>query len=208
MVYLSKYGTERDVEIPTLFEFLKDKKDIKEALDVGCSHGFYLEELAGLVKELHGVDLEKDPDIDKHLKKYFVGDVLNLKMKKYCLVTSLSVVEHYGVKHEVGEDFREKQEALVKRIGELAKRFVYITFPFGVEMIIEGSHTVIDLKQLNRFRRALKGFKIELEYYTNIEPPEGQAWYKIGQKEAEKINHDARVGPRCFCILKGVKSGV
>lgn len=205
MDFPDKYQSERNVEIPLLLDFVKSRPDIKRALDVGCSHALYAKELSEAVPHLDGIDLVLDHDVNQYFKKFFVGDVLNLKLKLYDLVSCVSTLEHYGVKHETGDDYEAKQEALVKRLGSLAKKYVYITIPYGQPQHVLGTHSITGNKTLAKFRKALVGFKTTVEFYSKAFPENQGQWVQVPQKKADSVVYTPGGYVTCLCIIKAVK---
>jgi len=207
MDFQVKYKNERDVEIPLLIDFIGKHKDIKKALDVGCYGALYLEKVKKIVKVLDGIDFISGNAVSHHLNTYYHGDVLERDLSLYDLVISISVIEHYGIKQKPTANYQDKQIELVKRIGELSKKYIFLTFPYGLPQQHENEFTQIDKEQLKRFEQILKDFKLIKTFYFNNNPPLGNPYVKIAQVVANNMEYVRTLGVRCICVLEGCKYG-
>lgn len=208
MEFEVKYKNERDVEIPLLISFIKAHPDIKKALDVGCAGSLYVSQLREYLAFYDGIDLEADGRVAKALDHYFVGDVLDHEHGPYDLVFAISVVEHYGVKQKPTINYQDKQIELVKRIGELSEKYIFLTFPFGELGLIEGEFAIVDDVLLAMFWDVLSEYTLETEFYFNMNPQSGAKWAKTTLALASVVKHNPDLGVRCICVLKGVRDEV
>jgi 2-polyprenyl-3-methyl-5-hydroxy-6-metoxy-1,4-benzoquinol methylase len=71
----------------------------RSALDVGCGEGMLTRELASIVPQVHGIDLDV-PSIELARKyggdniTYVVGDVLSARLPTYDVVASVATLHH------------------------------------------------------------------------------------------------------------------
>lgn len=199
-----RYGNERDVEIPLLVNFVTARSAyIESTLDIGCHGSSYAEEVSQLVPMYDGIDFVVDPTVFRFFNRYFQGDVLSVDLEPYDLVTAISVIEHYGIKQEPSTAFRAKQRELVTRIGQLSKKYIFLSFPYGVAQQHENEFANIDKEQLERFERILKDFGLTKTFYYNLKPDPGSHWVRIVQAAADNIEYVRTLGTRCVCVLEG-----
>jgi hypothetical protein len=197
------YNSERDIEIPKLFEFLDRHSDeIEEVLDVGCAGSQYLEELKKKGKIVYGVDFIYGEKEDEILEDYTIGDFLDIRFKPYDLVICLSTLEHYGVKQNPDFDYTKLQLLFFKKLVSTAKKFLFVTFPYGVPGGHGGEFQNIPHSLLSMFLRVLGNAKYKLSFYYNDFPQTGSGWLEISQKEADIIPYYSTIGVQCVCILE------
>jgi len=208
MDFKIEYQNERDVEIPLLINFIKSHKDILSVLDVGCARAFYLEYLKGLVDKLDGIDFEEDENAVCFLDHFFQGDFMGGNFEKYDLVSSVSVIEHYGVKQIPVENYQDKQVELVKKIGRTSLKYIFLSFPYGQLTVAPGKFSIVDDVLLSMFGDVLDEFKPIPEFYFNNNPQAGKEWYQVEQAFADSQEYNERLGVCCICVLKGVKKNV
>lgn len=204
-----RYCNERDVEILLLLNFVDaHSTDIESALDIGCCGSVYALRISQLVPVYDGIDFAIDQAIVPLLDHYFQGDVLTVALEPYDLVSAVSVIEHYGVKQEPSIDFRSKQQELVARAGRLAKKYIFLSFPYGLPGMHENEFANIDEEQLKRFERILEDFRLTETFYFNDNPTLGSHWAEIVQAVASGIEYVRTLGTRCVCILEGRMRGL
>lgn len=208
MEFKVKYKNERDIEIPLLIDFIKKHPDVEKVLDVGCARSLYIPLVKNLTRLLDCVDFERDEKLAPIFDNYFFGDATEVRLGQYDLVSAISVVEHYGVKQKPVLNYQDRQIALVEKIGQTAKKYVFLTFPYGELALIEGEFAVVDDVLLSMFEDVLDDFKLTKEFYFNINPQSGAKWIKTTPALASVVKHDPDLGVRCICILKGVRDEV
>lgn len=208
MDFKTKYGNERDVEIPRLLDFIRAHKDIKKVLDVGCARSFYIPLIKKMGKDVSCIDFEKDPKVEPFLTDYFLGDFLDETTVKYDLISAISVVEHYGIKHKPVENWQDKQIELVRKIGKLAVKYIFITFPFGALRVFPGEYAVVDDVLLAMFEDVLDDFELVKEFYLNAHPADDFLWQKVEQGVVDQCIHTQEKGVGCVCVLRGVRKDV
>jgi len=197
------YFSERNIEIPKLLEFLDRHSDeIETVLDVGCAGSQYLEEIKKRGKVINGVDMRYDEKIEDLLKDYTVADFLDLDFGTYDFVICLSTIEHYGVKQKPDPDYTGLQLFFFERLVLTAKKFLFVTFPYGEPAVHPNEFSAVYPWLLDRFLAGLEKYKVELEFYFNEEPQKGEGWRKIEREEAGRVKYDPSKGVQCVCILK------
>ena len=197
------YFSERDIEIPKLFEFLdRHSNEIKTILDVGCYGSQYLEELKKRGKVVDGVDFTYGEKEKKFLWQYLTGDFLEIDFADYNLVIALSTIEHYGIKQKPDPDYTVLQLFFFEKLLLTANHYLFVTFPYGEPAIHEKEFSVISPLLLDRFLGALNNYSYEIEFYYNEEPQKGEGWREIEREEAGRVKYNPTIGVQCVCILK------
>lgn len=86
-------GTEREAEIPFLFEKLPEPP--LKILDVGCSESSVIYELTNLGYDIHGIDMVK---YELPIAKFHKGDARNMPYQdnEFDYVICISALEHFG----------------------------------------------------------------------------------------------------------------
>jgi len=200
------YNSERDIEIPKLFEFLdKRSSEIKTVLDVGCYGSQYLEELKKRHKLVAGIDFIDGEKERKILDYYFIDDFLNIDLPEYDLVICLSTIEHYGIKQKPDPDYTGLQLFFFEKLLLTSRNFLFITFPYGEPVVNLNEFSVIPPQLLDRFLGALGKSSCKLSFYYNDKPQSGSGWLEISKNEADKKQYNPNVGVQCVCILEAEK---
>ena len=203
-----KYRNERDVEIPLLLEFIRKHKDIEKALDVGCARSVYLEKARELIKIFDCIDIEADQKASPFLDNYFLGDVIEKDLDIYDLVFAISVIEHYGVKQKPASCPLCSQKDMIKKLASLAKKYLFLSFPYGQPYTEPGEFIVISKDKLEYYLPALKDFNLKIRYYINDNLQAESKWYEVDQFVADASIYDKKYGIRCVCIVEGIRKDV
>ena len=208
MDFKNKYKNERDVEIPCLIDFIKAHEDIEKALDVGYARSEYGHEVAGLIEFFDGIDLRRDKKALLYLDDYFLGDFLEVALDPYDFVFSISTIEHYGVKQKPHNCPECQQKKMVKRMAFLARKYIFLSFPYGQLDFIEGDHVVYAFGSLGELCKSLKEFDLKIRFFFNPDPRSDYKWFECTQIMADGVRHDPKLGVRCICIIEGVRKSV
>lgn len=197
---------ERDIEHPALIDFIKNHKDIKSILDVGAfySYNTYANEVRPLVKNYCGVDILPDPITKKILDIYIVGNVMD-QTGSYDLVSCISTIEHSGVSTYHKKNYQKEQLEVFKKLLSLSKKYVFITFPFGLPAIHENEFANIDQKQLDSFIKLCGKANVSLKFYFSSAPQQQIMFEKISEDEANKVEYIPELGTRCVCVMEVFK---
>jgi len=210
MLDLSKvvytHWNERDLEIPALLEFIKDHPDIRTALDVGAHYSshYYAKEAKKLLFHYAGIDILPDLETEKILDRYITGNVLEHHLTPYDLVFCISTIEHAGISTYKVENYKEEQTKVFMKILELAKKYVFITFPFGKEALHVGEFANITQEQLANFATLASEWgskKMDVVFYYSEAPQQRQPYHPIDISLASGIEYKKELGTRCVCFL-------
>ncbi len=197
------YFTERDIEIPKLFEFIdKHSNEIVTVLDVGCYGSQYLNQLRNYSFSVDGIDIGSREKEKEFLRNYFVGNFLKYPLEQYDLVVSVSTLEHAGILPHKVKDYVEEQYNFFKKIIDTSRKFTYVTFPYGVFCFHPESCANMTRERLNAFLKLLWNFNYKLSFYYVDDPHAGFGWTEITQDAADKVELGHGIGVRCVCILE------
>jgi SAM-dependent methyltransferase len=200
------FGNERDVEIPLLFHFLSVYNEkLGSVLDVGCAFAKYHAKLRQYCGVLHGIDLLEDKEVEKNLDRYFKDDFLYADLPQYDFVISLSVIEHVGVEYTPTDLYREFQEIFFEKLIRTARRGVFLTFPYGEDILFSGKYHQHGRKQLNRYLPFCYRYKTEMRFFNNPNPKNPDGWREVSIKEADKSTGDLSRGVDTICELEILK---
>jgi hypothetical protein len=200
------YLSERDIEIPRLFDFLdRHPGAIETALDVGCFGSQYLEELSKKIVIVDGIDIKPGEAEKKFLVHYFVGDFVIFPLMSYDLVISISTLEHVGIDLVKGAEFSNKRYSFFQKLVDTTRHFLFVTFPYGFPAIHEGQFAVVTKEQLKKFLEILGTEKYQLKFYFNEKPQSGAGWNEISKEQADEVRYNPAIGVQCVCILEAEK---
>ena len=197
------YFTERDIEIPKLLDFITaHSSEIQKILDVGCKGSLYLPKLKIYKKIIDGIDILPGEKEKEYLRNYFVGNFLERPLEKYDLVISVSTLEHAGIEPYKVKDYVEEQYKFFKKIIDISRNFVYVTFPYGVFCFHPESCATMTRERLDAFLKLLGNVDYKLSFYYVADPHAGFGWIEITQDAADKVELGHGIGVRCVCILE------
>lgn len=152
---------------------LADVLDFHSLLDLGCANGFVLQEMTGLGKDVHGIEVSAAvlPLLANEIRsRVRIADATTLgKVGAFDLVTCIEVAEHVQPK---------ESSALVKAITDNATKWAYFT----AASPYQPGHGHINCRQqffwMNEFRK--RGWDIEwdttAELIRRIEHIEPALW--------------------------------
>lgn len=196
-----KFNNERDIEIPAIIDFIKSHP-LLTLLDVGAhwSHAFYASQVRMLVDNYDAIDILPDPQTKAMVDKYIQGNVLDYNGGKYDLVTCISTIEHAGITTYKIDNYEDEQLRIFKKILDLSKKYILITFPFGQKALHEGQFANITKENLAKFLEGVNGL-IKKKFYFSEFAPEGEPWIEVNEELASKVEYISEKGTRCICIL-------
>jgi len=208
MDYPVKYKNERDVEIPELLKFIDAHSDIKSSLDVGCADAKYSKDVWERIKDNYGVDMRRDPDVLPYLKVFARGDFVTLDPPRCDLVFSISAIEHYWVGVDKEDNPFAKQRLMAVKMAQLAKKYVFITFPYGVAADTGTNFVIYSKDTLPWFLEKLKDFKLSMRFYYSDNLQAGSPYEDVGEAVANTVLYDPKLGVRCVCIISGIRNEI
>lgn len=202
------FFSERDVEVPRLLSLVDaHSTEIATVLDVGCYGSQYLKQLKEKGKIVDGIDLSPGEVEKPFLRNYFVGNAITFPLEQYDLVICLSTIEHTGIKQYKVNDFAAEQNRLFKRLTDISKRYLYVTFPYGSPAFIEGECVVMTRNRVEQFLKQASPAASKVSFHFNETIWKFADWHEISQEQADRVQYDPAKGGRCICILEVIKEG-
>lgn len=201
-----RHFNERDIEIPALMAFLEARRGkFFSLLDIGAnhSHAYY----AGLIKKgfpevvYDGVDVVPDPETEKLLHKYHVGNVTDAYLGPYDVTTCVSTLEHCGITSYRRDDIRAEQLKVFERIATLTKKYLFATFPFGQEGRVRDQYANITPELLKEFIR-IAGGTARARFYYNEFPQGREKWREVSAESSSRVPVREDRGVQCVCVLE------
>ena len=131
-------STDRDCEIPVLYDFLKRTQgQIESVIDVGAqySYGYYAPTLRQYTSFYDALDPTYDKKVDDLVDNYIVADAETHQFSQYDLVTCMSTIEHVGQYPKREEEYKIKRKTVFKNMLDAAQKYFWISFPVGLEYI-------------------------------------------------------------------------
>ena len=200
---------ERDIEVPLLIRFIRKHADrIGSLLDVGAyySHAHYAKAVRAALPEARydGIDLLPDSESAKILDHYYVKNLMECDLPPCDMVSCVSTIEHCGLSTYTREDYRGEQVAVFKKLNQLAKKFLYLSFPYGCDGRIAGQYANITPFILDQFLRFTDGC-VTKRFYFNEFSQMKKKWQVLSEKAAGAVPLLPEKGVRCVCVLQIVK---
>jgi hypothetical protein len=199
--------TDRDCEAVVLKEFITNLPSFESALDVGChsskDEGGYAETIRAKVKRYDGIDIVADPRLSGFLDYQYVGNVNTFDFTtKYDLVTCVSVIEHTGLSTYKADPLTERMGMFMKCL-ELAKEYMWISFPVGQEYTYPDQLSIITEKILKRWETLTNNFIVKKRFFYTQGAQAGHPWYEHRKRDvALKIPYLDYIGNQSICILE------
>ncbi len=199
---------ERDIEIPLLFACLRGQIGLSnKLLDVGCMQSLYLPVIRKMIGVIHGIDLLSDYENMKYLDKFFKEDFLTAELPSYDLIISVSAIEHIGVEYLPTPLYREYQMLTIQKIINLSKRALFLTFPYGEDIFVEGHYYQHNKKSLNEIKEMLKETEFEITFWSTSDRRKENNWHEIPQDLADKATNELSGGGNTICVIEAYKRG-
>lgn len=193
---------ERDIEHPAIIDFVKSHKDIETMLDVGAAYSYftYANELRELLGIYDGIDILPDEKTAAILDNYFVGDVKDMTGGSYDLVACISTIEHSGISSYKSKDFVKERMQVFKKIVLLSKKYVFITFPYGLASFEDNEFANVTPGHLADFTKMCKSVKTT--FYFSEAPQQQIPFRKVEKVFADEVMYIKELGTRCVCIME------
>lgn len=212
---------ERDIEIPEAQQYVAErvaKGDINTLFDVGAhySYNYYAQsfrDILGQEKAYHAIDVLDCPETTKIVDSYFVNNVMNLTSRPtYDIVTCISTLEHVGIyEHIEGgptEDHINSKKSFVVQLYALAKKGLFITFPYGKEGIFRPHYANIthDFLDFMGLSGKVRGYGVSAHWYYNEFPQGKEQWKVISEADADNVILEPSKGVQCVCIFSASRT--
>lgn len=200
---------ERDVEILALKKFVDQvSADVESFIDVGAhwSWSYYAKQIRALLpfpKSYTAVDVLYCPQTEEIVDQYIVGNVCELEFSKHDLVACVSTIEHSGITTYQVEDYQAEQDKVLLRLLELANKYLFLSFPFGLDDLYPGQYANITNEQLSRWEEygASRGFQVYSQFWFNEFPQGRLCWNLISRAEASLKPMRPERGTQCIGVI-------
>lgn len=197
--------TDRDAEIPLFLEFLKFHP-VETFLDVGAhysTYNGYAPDVRKLIKRYDGIDIIPDPEATKILDNFYVGNANDYPLMQYDMVACISTIEHAGVStYKVQDPFVERNKLFLTCL-ELAKKYLWISFPVGQEYTYPNELSIITDKQLKHWENLISNYKVTERFLYTQGAQAGHPWYEHTKREvALRIPYVDYIGNQSICVLE------
>lgn len=198
-------NNERDIEVPSLIGLVQQYRP-RTFLDVGAHYSWYTyaNSIKMIVEQYDGLDIIEDPKTAEVIDKYMVVNVTDfISSIKYDFVSCISVIEHSGISTYKKDNYKLERIKVFEKLVQLSKKYLYITFPYGANGIVENEYANITKEDLSEFNMIAitYGFSFEPYFYFNEFPQGGMPWRSILSSEASNIPLDTTKGVQCVCTL-------
>ena len=197
--------TDRDVELPNLFTFFKDKQGtFKSALDVGAhySANYYADQLRLYAEQYHGLDPDYDEVASRIVDKFIQEDFLKADLPAYDLVLCLSTIEHVGMYPIIYPDREQIRDVFFKKLLAIAKKYLWISFPVGQKYEIEGEMSIIPPDQTKRWLELIKPYRAQVSFFWSAGPQAGNPWELSNAERCFAQKYNDRLGTQAVCIME------
>lgn len=211
-----KHKNAHDVEDVALCDFLRFfNTRIESLLDVGAhdSRRHYCRDARSILSgRYEGIDVLDDPDTALLIDKYHVGNFMNkYDLNPFDAVISISAIEHSGLTTYRMTDHKAERYRVLDKIFAHSFRFVFLTFPFGQDGMVEGQYSNITNKELVRFDRIAddeeNGFSIlAKDFYYCQHPQMGLPWEQISREDCAKIPLNPAIEQQTVAVCSWMKT--
>ncbi len=211
-----KHFNERDVEEPALIDALRQAMPVRSFLDVGANYSWYTyapmvrvilnqaaDDLGGRPKytACDVLDCAQTRAIVDH---YNVGNVVGADLEPHDFVACVSTIEHSGISTYKNHDVTAERFNVFDRLVSLARKHLFVTFPFGREGLYENEYANVTPTDLFYFAQQAKAKGLTdvsvAFFYTEF--AQGQKpWEEITYEQAKDIPMDKALGCQCVCIF-------
>lgn len=200
--------TDRDVEVPLLIEYIYKIKP-ESLLDVGAhwSHAYYAKLIRPFIKRYDAVDILSDPETEKIVDTYYVGNAITLPLKSYDMVICVSTLEHAGLSTYTA-NHEEEVPKLFYQCFLLAKKYLWFSFPVGQKYFNPTEMAPITGDQIEGFENILEAnnCKYEERFFYNKSVTDGFPWQEHTKRDvALKIPYIDCVGTQSLCVITAEK---
>jgi hypothetical protein len=197
--------TDRDVELPNLLAFAKEKKGTYESLlDVGAhfSAGYYANDLRLLAKQYHGLDPGYDESVKMIVDRYIQEDFLQAELQQYDFVLCLSTIEHVGMYPIIYQDRENTRDVFFQKLLAITKKYLWFSFPMGQAYEIPGEMSIIPPEQVKRWLELIKPYKATIGYFWNAGAQAGHPWEVSNFERLAAQKYNDRIGTQAVCIME------
>ncbi len=209
---------ERDVEVPSLLQAINSCPP-ESLLDIGGSYSYatYANKVRQMVKLYDVVDPAPCEITSKVVDHYFIASfpegIDSCGLPRYDFISSISVLEHVGVKNTLPPrgcfepaSYEERREAyrfdIIYQAYCRTNKMLFLSFPFGAEGIFPGEYMNLTSKDLELIARA---FSFDAHFFFSEFPQWRLPWEEVSLEVASTKPLRPDRGVQCVCILQAQK---
>lgn len=203
-----QHFNDRDVEVPALCRVVNEAlPQIETLLDVGADYSWYT--YAGGLRNLldgrtyHACDIVYDVNTSMLVDKFITGNICDLDLEPYDMVTCISAIEHAGMTTYKVDDWHCERVMMMDKLVRLARNRLFMTFPFGEYGVHENQYanmTENDLAYLTHVAEH-SGLAGESRFFYTEFAQGREPWKEISLSDAAKIPMDKSKGTQCLCLF-------
>jgi hypothetical protein len=198
--------TDRDAELPLLYEFLDRHGPFDSVLDVGSFGIEYAEKIRGLTDTFHACDIEVDDRLLDIVDEFYAGNFNSIRFnRKYDLVLCVSTLEHAGLSTYKG-DYRKERVKMFNKCVTLAELFLWISFPVGQAYVYPDQLAIVPASVLAKFESKVEEMQVTQRFLYTQGAQAGHFWIEHDKREvATKIPYVDYIGNQSICVMEAVK---
>ena len=209
MLTLTEYPierkTDRDLELPVLYEFLdRTEGTIGSVIDVGAHYStwYYAERLRTYVDLYDALDPNMDKDVAKIADDFFVEDAETHWFNTYDLVLCLSTIEHVGMYPIKAVDYKVKRRKIIEKMLKSAQKYLWLSFPVGLAHIIPGEMAIVTREELDDWLSLMQNYQVTIGFFHSDGPQAGFPWKTCEKEDVINSPYLDHLGTRGICILE------
>ena len=209
-------GTDRDVELPVLSEFIESFRSNWHSfsvIDLGAAYtaDTYLPLILSFCLDYTGVDLREDVEVMKLMNnrtsRYLIENFnqvpINLQRD---LVICLSTIEHVEVSPSGRGDILEEQRITFERCLELSRKAAFISFPVGLPRVIPGEFSIIGERLLAKWEHRLIPYRWDERFFYTEGAQARKPWKEhLDRSFATTRPYVDTIGTQSLCVLRVYK---
>lgn len=197
--------TDRDLEIPNIIAFAREKKLTYESLlDVGCHYtaDYYANDLRLLAKKYHGLDPGFDEAVSRIVDEFIQKDFLEWQGNQYDFVLCCSTIEHVGMYPIIYADRKSIRDIFFTKLLATTKKYLWISFPVGQPHEIPEEMSIIPPDQCDKWIEQVKGYKVKTGFFHSEGPQAGNPWELSTKEQCYAQPYIESLGTQSICIME------
>ncbi len=203
--YTIERKTDRDLELPVLYEFLeRTKGTIGSVIDVGAHYSarYYAETLRVYADFYDALDPNLDADVEKIVDRFLVEDAEIHDFDQYDLVLCLSTIEHIGQYPMTAVDYKVKRRKVLEKMLQAADKYLWISFPVGQAHRIPGEMAIVDGPELDDWLSMMRFCQVTAGFFRSGGPQAGFPWGACNREDIIDLPYQEHLGTCGLCVLE------
>lgn len=205
------WRTDRDAEVPVFMEFfLRTRPESLYDFGAHYSDQTYLPKILPHLYNYMGIDLQPSAEIEKLMNDnphayYVVDDFNSLKLyDQKTMVICISTLEHVGVYvQKPDRPIEWEQDLAFERCLEMARAYVFLSFPVGLPNFIPGEFSTITEAHLSRWEYRLRPYSWTERFFFTEGAQAGHPWREHQCRDfAVTRPYVETVGNQSICVLE------